>query len=266
MKSTFNIGIIIKAFCGLIALGIFSSCEEVINLKLNTSESQIVIQGSVYDHPGPYTVKITRTVGFDESNIYPPVTGAEVVISDNAGNSDVLTETTPGTYMTSTLQGTVGRTYSLTISADGKNFTAVSTMQLAVNIDSLYCEKSFFGDYLQLYAEFSDSAGVENYYNLIQSINGVIRDGAGFTNDQLDDGKTIKFLFMPYDEESLLYAGDTTTVWLETIDKGVYDYYRTLFQYASQYTTPANPVSNINNRALGYFKACSIREKTIICE
>jgi hypothetical protein len=266
MRNSFKIRFINKIFYGLIALGFFSSCEKIIDLKLNTSVSQIVIQGNVYDQSGPYTVKITKTVDFDESNIYTPVTGAEVEISDNTGNTEVLTETSPGIYLTSSLQGVPRRTYTLTIKTDGKNYTASSTMPPAVNIDSIYCEKSYFGDFLQLYAEFSDPADTVNYYYLIQYINGVAQDGMGVANDELDDGQTIKFLFMPIDEESQLKTGDTTTVWLETIDKGVYDYYRTVNPHAGQYTTPANPVSNISNGALGYFKACSIRKKTLICE
>jgi hypothetical protein len=266
MKNSFKIRLVNKILSGLIALGFFCSCEKVIDLKLNTSGSQIVIQGTVYDQPGPYTVKISKTVDFDESNIFPPVTGAEVEISDNTGNTEVLTETSPGIYLTSSIQGVPGRTYTLTIKADGKNYTAGSTMPPAVNIDSLYCEKSYFGDFLQLYAEFSDPAGAENYYHLSQDINGVIQDVMGVASDELYDGQIIKFPFMPVDEESILISGDTTTVWLESIDKGVYEYYRTIDQYSGQYTTPSNPVSNINNGALGYFKACSMRKKTIICE
>jgi hypothetical protein len=266
MKDSFRIRFINKILGGLIVLVFFSSCERVIDLKLNTSGSQIVIQGDVYDQPGPYTVKITRTVDFDESTIVPPVTGAEVEISDNTGNTEVLTETSSGIYLTSVLQGVPGRTYTLSIKADGKKYTARSSMPSAVDIDSLFCQKSYFGNFLQLYVEFRDQAGKENYYHLIQDINGVAQDVMGFTSDDFNDGQTIKFPLMSMDEESLLNAGDTTTVWLESIDKGVYEYYRTIDRYSGQYTTPSNPVSNISDGALGYFKACSIRKKTIICK
>jgi hypothetical protein len=266
MKNTFKIRFNHILFYGLITIVFLNSCEKVIDLKLDTSGSQIVIQGNVYDQPGPYTVKISKTAGFDESNIFPPVAGAEVEISDNAGNTEVLTETSPGIYLTSAIQGVPGRIYTLTIKAEGKNYTAGSFMPPAVNIDSLYCMKSYFGDFLQLYAEFLDPAGTENYYHLIQNINGVAQDVMGIASDELYNGQIIKFPFMPVDEESILTIGDTTTIWLESIDKSVYEYYRTTDMYSGQYTTPSNPVSNISNGALGYFKACSIRKKTIICE
>lgn len=266
MKNSFKIRFINKIFYGLFIFCFLSSCEKVIDLKLNTTESQIVIQGNVYDQPGPYTVKITRTVDFDELNIFPPVSGAEVKIRDNTGNAEVLTETSPGIYLTSAIQGVPGRTYALDIKTDGKNYSAVSTMPPAVDIDSLFCTKSSFGDFLQLHVVFKDPAGTENYYHIIQDINGVVLDVMGVVSDQFDEGQTIRFPLMAMDEESMLVAGDTTTIWLETVDKGVYEYYRTNNPYTGQYTTPSNPISNISNGALGYFKACSIRKKTLICK
>ena len=54
---------------------LFFSCQKVIQLELNTSSSQIVIQGNVYDQACPDTVKISKSVNFDQSNVYPAVTG-----------------------------------------------------------------------------------------------------------------------------------------------------------------------------------------------
>src|ERR1035437_4626933 len=99
---------------------LFSSCQKVIQLKLSTSPSLIVIQGNVYDQPGPYTINITKSVSFDQSNVYPTVTDAAVTISDNVGNTEVLKETAPGNYSTSALQGVPGRTYNLSVTINGQ--------------------------------------------------------------------------------------------------------------------------------------------------
>jgi hypothetical protein len=61
-----------------------------------------------------------------------------------------------------------------------------------------------------------------------------------------------------------LKKGDTVTVWLETIDKGVFDYFRTAGSESGRNASPANPVSNISNGALGYFNASSVRKGSII--
>ena len=81
------------------------SCTKVINVNLNNANPNIVIEGIVSDAPGPYQVKLTQTVNFSDPNIFPPVTGAIVKITDSIlGVTDSLTEAVPGTYVTQKLQ------------------------------------------------------------------------------------------------------------------------------------------------------------------
>ena len=113
---TFLPGRILSVLFACIALTLtFVSCERVIQLDLKNSTPKIVIQGNIYDQPGPYIVKISNSVNFDASSNYPPVTGAKVVITDNVSQNETLTETTAGTYLTSKLRGIPGRTYSLSV-------------------------------------------------------------------------------------------------------------------------------------------------------
>ena len=74
----------------LLPLMAVQSCQKVIDIDLNSAAPQIVIEGSISDQPGPYTVKITKTVNFSETNIFPAVSGAAVTVSDDAGNSETL--------------------------------------------------------------------------------------------------------------------------------------------------------------------------------
>src|SRR6187551_2496352 len=102
-----------KYIITILATVMIASCEKEISIDLNSSSPQIVIEGNISDEPGPYTVKISKTVNFSEANVFPPVTGALVVISDNTGVIDTLTETLPGSYLTNTITGTQGNTYTL---------------------------------------------------------------------------------------------------------------------------------------------------------
>lgn len=244
----------------------FSSCEKVIDLELNTSSSQIVIQGNIYDQTGPYTVKIFKSVYFDESNVYPAVTGAMVVISDNAGNTDTLTETSPGIYITSVLQGVPGRTYTLTVKTDGQTYTASSAMPDAVEIDAIYMEKSRFGNEEQITIDFVDPANIDNYYRLIEFINNTQQDQLYATSDKLSEGKKMSYSFMSQGNDNKLEPGDNITIWLECVDKFAYEYFRTAGREGGQSASPANPTSNISNGALGYFNACSVRTISIIVQ
>jgi hypothetical protein len=255
-----------KAIAAIVIIIVFSSCQKVINLDLNSASPQIVIEGNVYDQTGPYLVKISQTVNFDESNVYPPVTGATVEISDNAGNSEVLTESSSGTYITSALQGITGRTYTLSVTSKGKTYTATSTIPNPVNIDSIYLEKSMFGNEKFVSVNFNDPANINNYYHLVEFINNKRQTGFNVTDDNLNQGETISYSFITAGNDSKLGTGDTVTVWLETIDKGVYEYFRTAGRDDGQSSSPSNPTPNISNGALGYFNACSLRTISIIVQ
>ena len=55
----------------LILISLMSSCKKVIKLDLNTASPQMVIEGNIYDQPGPCIVKIYKSVNFDQSNPIP---------------------------------------------------------------------------------------------------------------------------------------------------------------------------------------------------
>ncbi len=255
-------------FPSLIALTLlFSSCEKVIDLPLSSASPQIVIQGNIYDEAGPYTVTLSKSVPFDQSNVYPAVTGATVSINDDAGHSETLTETDSGTYVTSSLQGVAGRTYTLTVKAERKTYLASSTMPPAVGIDSMYVENLWGTNDKMLTVTFMDPANIKNYYHLVEFLNGeIVKDGFYVGSDRLNEGKKVTYSMYSDKDEYKLDPGKKVTIWLECIDKGVYDYFRSADTNSNESASPANPTSNISNGALGYFNACSMRSKTIIAQ
>jgi len=240
---------------------LLSSCKKVIQVDLSTSVPQLVIQGNVYDEPGPYTVKISRTVNFDMPNIYPPVTNATVTISDNKGQSEELSQTTDGNYVTSSFQGIIGRTCTLTVNVDGKTYKASSTMPEAVLIDTIYLKKSIFGNSKMVTLDFINRPFKENFYHIVYFINGKLNPAFRIFNDNTNQVERISYSFLSTDNApQKLVKGDKIEVWLESIDKGVYEYYRTANRDGGRSASPANPVTNISNGALGYFSASSLRK------
>jgi len=249
-------------FTVVAVIGFLTSCQKVIQLDLSTTSAQLVIQGDVYDEPGPYAVKISKTVDFDKPNIYPPVTNATVTISDNTGKVETLSQVTDGTYVTSTLQGVIGRTYTLTVKIDGKTYTASSTMPEAVNIDTIYSKKSLFSNDKVIVLDFVNPPNKENYYQVVHSVNGKQIPGFSVFNNNSSMVEKVSFSFMTTNSIPEVIKGDVIDVWLERIDKGVFEYFRTANRNGGRSTSPANPVSNISNGSLGYFSACSVRKKT----
>jgi hypothetical protein len=263
---------VFQLFICLAAAFLFGSCEKVINVDLNTADPKIVIEGSITDQPGPYTIRVTQSVNFDEPNTFPPVSGAVVTLSDDAGNVETLTETDePGLYATNAIQGVPGRTYTLTVSTGEDTYTAVSTMPQPVEMDALLTEE-FSGPHgggKMVQARYTDPAGIANFYRFILYINHV-EELILIANDRLQDGEVTTIPVFSQPDQGLAVSGDTAVVYMQTIDEGVYEYFRTLDQMSGGQhggaVSTANPRSNINNGALGYFSACAIRSKTITVE
>ena len=253
----------------IIALLLFCSCQKTVTLPLNTAPSQIVIQGEVTNAAGPYTVTINKSVGFYTDNTFPPISGAVVKISDNQGNTDSLTETfTPGVYTTHTLQGIPGNTYTLYVFAQDTAYTAVSTMPMPVNLDSVSFEATTGFGKTRISAEvnFQDPAGIHNYYQFIQFINTVqFTKDIFIFDDRLSDGRYIvNDLRM---DSTYIKPGDVVTVNMYCIDENVYNYFNQIEQSSGNgafntTASPTNPATNISNGAYGYFSAHTIQTKS----
>lgn len=250
---------IINIFIVTASLILFSACEKVIDIDLNSASPQVVIEGNIYDKPGPYHIKITKTVNFNEANRFPPVRDASVIIADNLGNSDTLFESTPGNYNTRTIQGVIGRTYTLTVKTEGKSYSAISKIPDSVNIDSLYF--NIYDEKKILSVDFTDPANTDNYFRIVKYINGKRQKGFDAMSDELNPGDTNTYDIIS-EEGDILLTGAVVRIDLESIDKGVYEYIRTASGQDEE-TAPANPTSNISNGALGYFNACSVTTDSI---
>ncbi|NOT75640.1 MAG: DUF4249 domain-containing protein [Cyclobacteriaceae bacterium] len=110
-------------------LFIFSlvGCIDTINIKTSSEKGSVLIDGWITDEAGPYTVKVAKSIPFDNSQplkVYTiPISQARVIILDSLGETQQLTETVPGTYVTSTLLGKLGHSYRVTVeTSDGKKY------------------------------------------------------------------------------------------------------------------------------------------------
>jgi hypothetical protein len=250
----------------LLLLGVVlcnSACKKILDLNLEKAAPQVIIEANLTDRRGVQTVKISRSVPFDESNVFPTVTGAEVIMTDNSGNLYHFIEASEGTYTLSNVMGRAGRQYTLTVNVEGKVYTATSTMPQLVRLDSLTAsEETFAGEKRTIVAvNYEDPANVPNYYLFKMTINGIKVDRIFSDSDFFSDGRVVKRdLYLTGDDDLEIQPNDNVTVEMQCLDKPVYTYWRSLEQqYASgnpnDVTTPSNPPSNFSNNALGYFSA-----------
>jgi len=236
---------------------LFSSCEKVIDLDLNNAEPIIVIEGNISDQTENQFVRISKTIPFTESNSFNGYAGAKVTVTPPSGIPINFTEVSKGLYRSQRFRGTPGQTYKLEVLADGKLYTANSTMPLPVVPDSVGFKKlSFFGNskiYPTVY--YKDPAGVQNQYRYLLKINNKSQADIVF-EDRFNDGNEVSDVII-YDGDDIK-SGDSIEIEMQTIDRNVFKYYFAISQIGGNGgppVAPANPDSNINNGALGIFSA-----------
>lgn len=252
---------------------LLSSCEKVIDVDLNAADLKYVIEAVVSDRAGNAKVLITQTKNFNEDNTFPGISGAVVKVTEQGGLPVNFIETSPGVYEAPGLVAATGKTYRLDVSIGNNSFKAVSTMPQKINLDSVYItDEVLFGDTRKTAnIEYHDPLGRGNNYRFIQYVNTYKENQIFVANDDYTDGnKIISKLFYftdsPDDPHSIK-SGDQVKIEMFCIDPAVYKYWYSLSRSAtggSGQATPANPVSNLQGGALGYFSVQTYQSKTII--
>ena len=247
-----------------------TACEKVIDVKLDTPASVIVIEGNITDQQGTQTIKISESVPYTASNIYPAITGANVRVTSDKGDSWTYTESSPGTYSIPATKGESGHTYTMSVVIKNTTYTAVSTMPERVNIDSLSIKVFNFGgeESKQVQVHYKDPISIANQYRYILKVNGVQTKRVFAENDRFTDGNEVSnVIFYSEDDNKELTAGDKADVEMQCIDKNIFTYWSTLSQQTQNGpgggVTPGNPPSNISNGVLGYFSAHTVVNSSI---
>ncbi|HEY4285807.1 MAG TPA: DUF4249 domain-containing protein [Puia sp.] len=248
-----------------------ASCRKVISLDLHNAAKRLVVEADVSNQAGGCQVLLSQTANFDADNDFPPVNGASVRISDNAGNTTTLTEASPGTYVAPSLVAQTGVTYHLLVVSNGDTVSAVSTVPEPVNFDNLYIsEEQIFGSTYKLAnVIYTDPADIGHYYQFVQWINGVKVKQIYTADNQLTAGRNqdVELYLDPNTKDKdKIKTGDTVTVEMQCLDEAAHAYWFSAEQSATgdnQNAVPSNPVSNLVGNALGYFSAHTSQTRTV---
>jgi Domain of unknown function (DUF4249) len=270
---------IIKNTFILVSVVFFASCTKVIDVDLNSSDPQLVVEAKISDDATEKPeVRINQSINFDQSNTFPAVKNAVVTILDQTDNvRDTLKEVSAGMYQSTKMTGKTGHTYLLTIKAGDKTLTSTASIPRKVTLSDIEMRpQSLFGNtsYVTI-PKFVDPKGIGDNYRFILSINGKPKNDIAVLSDELSDGAPngrpiFRGAQSDDTKEGFLKVGDTIQLEMQCIDKGVYDYFSTLSSGGGGGpggggTTPANPVTNIKGGGvLGYFSAHTKQIKSVV--
>jgi len=289
-----------KALTTLISLFVllsvmFSSCEDVIEVKLNDENLDLIgVEARITTQDKP-TVFLYQTLKVNQDEAYPGISGATVVISDDAtpSNSISLVEDLQkkGLYevpSNSGYKGVTGREYTLTIQTRGTTLITRDKLTKVEPIDSIQVLPSMRGNklFLGVFTYGREPLGPGNFYKWDVYVNNTLiheADRIAIASDEFVDGNYVAKLEIYTDfhdpkkpEDRKLHLKDTICVRQTSISEFAYNFY---FQMINQSTTgslfsvpPANIRSNIGSSdskpVLGLFTASdvSVSNKVVITQ
>lgn len=259
------------------------SCEDVIEMNLKNSPPQVVVEAVLTDDSLHCKTVLFKSEDFYKSAEYKLISGAKIKVTDDKLNEYILQENADGSYSSNEITGTPNTAYSIQIELDNKVYKALSRMPAKVILDSLESvwNENPHGKGYNILVNFKDPEGEKNYYRFKIYINGLIsnKDNGNeilVWDDKVFDGKNVS---LPVKHGgSFFNTGDTIRIDMYSIDEKVYNYFLTLKSAIARGSSitfigknmmegssaPANPNSNIDNGALGYFGAVAVSSKTII--
>ncbi|MBZ0243476.1 MAG: DUF4249 domain-containing protein [Bacteroidales bacterium] len=264
MKSKFQL--IFRLF---VAVAIFSSCTETIELELDETYTRLVVDGQISTDTLAHQIRLSKSSSYFSNAEPPAVSGAELLLDDGSQTLS-LTEFPEGSgyyYTPYDYFGKPGNTYKLNINlpqavGDVNNFEATSTMATtAFQLDSISLEyRDRFGFWMVLLYAYDPPT--TDFYRLDVFRNGVILTDTASRSTALDDKlfngnntNGIRVMFL-YEDEVMI--GDTITLLMSAISK---DYYRFLSELSDESGfsnplfggPPANISSNLKEGGLGFF-------------
>ena len=309
----------------LVFVATLTGCVEEYDLKLTEAPIRLVVEGLITNEPGPYYVRLTESHS-GKLNVYldnaKAVKDALIIITDNVNQIDTLIPANVddyrlgdyklvydnfgnifdtvwlsadpyffdydrGFYKTTTLVGIPGRTYSLKIIHQNKEYRASSYMPPVTDIDSLGLIKTITPegkpDTYSPLLYFSEPQETKDYY-LVQYVDEIYARTTyswafywpfSILSDEFlepyVDGLHIGSGANILDYKGLPFSFGWGAIYvrLNSLTREAYLYYRSLIQQFENdggafQPAPASAPTNINNGALGFFRASAVSEKSIV--
>lgn len=254
----------------LFYLGLFFtliSCEEVVYINLNSSSPNIVVEGFIA-MDSLCTLNLSFTTNYYDISEPLPVSDATVTLSSDRNEEEVLVDKGNGLFTGTTIIGTPGTSYTLSIERPSGTVLGYTTMPDTASIISISAGpvpfyRPGYEPPLILDIAFIDKPSQDNFYMLrIFRNDTLMNDAISLASDEFNSSGIIEYTEWRYDFKNR----DRAKVEVYSIDKDLYTYFMMLNDVSSpgiSFSTPYNPKSNLTGAALGYFGSWSFVSDTI---
>ena len=284
----------------IIVSALFFSCEKNIDFSLNKVDAVLVVDAQIENGQAP-TVALSKSLDYFGA-ISPQILansfvhGAEVTMTNGNVTHTFKEYTVPlgngyfiyyygidSANLATAFVGEFNKQYNLTVKAEGKVYTAKTTIPVLAKIfDSLWTKlppPNVDTSKRILMARAIDPPGLGNYVRYFTKKNRE-RFLPGFNsvfNDEVVDGTTYQGQVdqgidrnnpIPTGDDRLFSRGDTISFKLSNIDKATYNFWNT-WEFNQQsignpFSQPGKVIGNISNGALGAFCGYASQVATVI--
>lgn len=254
----------------------FISCEDVIDVNLNTAKPRLVVDASLKWEKGTdganQKIKLSTTTGYFDQNI-PKVSGATVFVSNEDGVVFDFLETVAnsGEYICTNFIPVLNAKYTLTILNQGITYMATENLQSVPTIDKIEQKNDggFIGDNIEIKVFYTDNGTTDDFYLFKAKLSSYQIPSYVVSGDEFFQGNQI---FSIYSNEDIK-SGDTVDFTLSGISEGYFNYMQILLNIAGSaggspfQSPPATVRGNIvnttesDNYVFGFF---SLSETTSV--
>lgn len=267
----------IKLYITLVIISLsISSCEDVVDVDLDTAPPKLVIDASIKWEKGTtgeiQKINLTTTTDFYSSSV-PPATGAAVTVTNTSLSTPVTFQFVEngqtGEYVCSNFNPIINNEYSLTIIYKGVTYTSKSKLMPTPIIASTEqsVKPGIEGkDVYEIKFYWQDNGEEDNFYLVGAKNTNIVYPEYGVLSDEFYQGNSM-FAFYRDDE---LEKGDKIQFSLQGITEQYNNYMNKLLNIAGTdggnpfATPPATVRGNIVNQTnpddypLGFFHLSEI--------
>jgi hypothetical protein len=266
----------------LLTILVFSSCEKVVTVPLETAAPRLVIDASIACVKGvpvsTQTIKLSTTAPYYASEV-PAVSGANVSISMANGTVFEFAEVNQtGVYQCTNFEAEVNAIYTLLVNYNGQTYMATESLQAVPVIDKIEQEEQpkigGGGFTIDIKTFFTDPADSNDFYLVRVNTNRTAIPEYSVTDDAFFQGNQV---FDFYRNEDLV-PGDVVTIRLGRISQRYHNYMKIITSFSGNNgggpfsSPPATVRGNIVNTTnpdlfvLGYFSLSEVVSQTYTLE
>ena len=271
----------ITKYIALIVITLFfQSCEEVIDVDLNTAAPRLVIDAAINWQKGTtgaeQKIILSTTTDF-YSNVIPKISGASVSVKSSENLNFIFSEIpNTGEYLCNNFKPILGETYTLTVIYKGETYTATETMQSVSPILSIVQKNNggFSGKDYEIQVSFQDPTD-KNFY-MVKFFPDIYKTPSySILKDEFTNGNLKSWQFSDED----LKQGTKIDITHYGVSELYFNYMNKIISISnssgggSPFQTPPATVrgnivnqNNINNYALGFFSLSEVDERDYVIQ